>query len=54
MCISNYHRPFNLIISRTNHVSFTLKRIPYRSDIDSSVTIKTLLSFTLHMCLIEY
>ena len=27
-CISNYHVFFNLIISKTNHISFTLKRMP--------------------------
>ena len=30
--------------SKLNHISFTLKRIPKCSDIDSSVTLKTLLS----------
>ena len=28
LCIFNYRGSFNLIISKTNHNSFTLKRIP--------------------------
>ena len=28
MCISNYHVSFKLIISRTNHIYFTLENIP--------------------------
>ena len=36
---------FNLIISKTNHISFTLKRIPQSSDIDSNVTFKTIVIY---------
>ena len=43
LCLSNYHGSFNVIIFKTNHTSLTLKRIPESSDIDSSVTLKTVL-----------
>ena len=45
-----------LIVSSPKQIffSFTLKGIPLSSDIDSSVTLKTLLSFMLHVCNIVY
>ena len=38
LCISSNHWSFYLIIFKTNHISFTLKRIPKSSDFDSSVS----------------
>ena len=50
LCFLNNHGSFNLIITKTNHISFTLKKDTINSDIYSSVTLKTLLSFMLHQC----
>ena len=43
-----------MILSKTNHISFTLKRIRSSSDIDSSVTLKTIVIYVICVYDIEY
>ena len=56
LSIFNYHESFSFIISKTNNISFTLKRIPYSSDIDRSVTGRVwyLVVSTPDLCTLTY